>query len=286
MSASVYGYRVMARQIDRESTMMDTVKPVRLLQSGEIIERGMLRMVPIPKSAHQPDAELAVSELIGRTVIVPIADHEELSVWKLARTDIVPAPDERYVSFKTDAVTNVNNMIRRGDRVDVWVEFDTPKAVKSEAGAAWTVGAVKIIENVKVAGVKTAEGIEVFDNVSLDAVLQSSQTQLQNARSKPNGKPELNTYIMDDVLQEAYSLGMLGGKIKLTLPNVSGPDRANPEAASVTALFKELKAADAFSKSKQQTAVTVPGGPETSSSSSVSTADKRAHAGPEAAEVK
>ncbi|XOK60043.1 hypothetical protein ACJ7K1_26435 [Paenibacillus elgii] len=252
MAGSIYGYWQFMKHTEIQVRTMTTVKPVRMLQSGEVVEASMLRKAVIPLTAHSSEAVTDLEALIGKTVLVPIADSEELVSWKLTDRSTVPRAGERYFSFKTDAAVNVNNMVRRGDRVDVWVEFETPKFVTTGSGALWSVGAVKIIEQLPVTAVKTAEGQEVTDGATIETVVQPNQIQLQNARSKPNGKPELNTYMMNDEVYEAYVLGSIGGKIKLALPDLSAPAAAS---GTVTGLFQELKEADLFSKTKPQAQV-------------------------------
>ncbi|MGG1600835.1 hypothetical protein [Paenibacillus naphthalenovorans] len=249
MAGSVAGYWQFMKHTEFQVETMDTVKPVRMLHSGEVIEASMLRKAVIPVAAHHPEAVTDVHALIGQTVLVPIADHEELVLWKLSDRRLVPREGERYFSFKTDAAANVGNMVRKGDRVDVWVEFDNPKLIKTASGATWSVGAVKVIEQLPVTGVKTPEGPEVTDATAVEAVVQSNRQQLQNARSKPNGKPELNTYLMNDDVYEAYVLGSIAGRIKLALPDLTKP---GSDSGTVTALFRELKAADAFTQTKGQ----------------------------------
>ncbi len=231
---------------------METIKPVRLLQSGEVIEASMLRTVRIAQAAHHPQAVTNPQFVLGQTVTVPIDSDEELLPWKLTDTRMTPLSDERYFSFKTDATVNVNNMVRRGDRVDVWVEFESPRAIADPSGVITGVGAVKIIEQLPVAAVKTAEGQEVVDGGTLDPIIPSAKAALQETRSKPNGKPELNTYIMSDEVYEAYVIGGTGGRIKLALPDLT---TRMTGGGKVTELYTRLKEADAFSPEPQAAAV-------------------------------
>ncbi|CAG7646144.1 hypothetical protein ACFQI7_23340 [Paenibacillus allorhizosphaerae] len=245
MAGSVYGFVLFMKRAEWKMNVMETVMPARMLQSGEVIEASMLRKAVIATAAHHPEAITDPKAVLGKTVVAPIADNEEIAEWKLSDGPSVPLEGERYFSFKTDAVANVNNMVRRGDRVDVWVEFAAPKPIQTKDGTLWSVGAVKIIEGLTVSAVKIAEGAEVSDTATLETIVQSNRTQLQNARSKPIGKPELNTYIMNDEIYDAYVLGSIGGTIKLALPDLTA---VNKTKAKVTGLFRELKAADAFTK--------------------------------------
>ncbi|AEI39598.1 SAF domain-containing protein [Paenibacillus mucilaginosus] len=249
MGGSVTGYWQFMKHTEFRVQTMETVKPVRMLHSGEVVQASLLRKEIIPVAAHQADAVTRMEDVIGKTVLVPLASSEELVAWKLDDRRMVPGEGERYFSFRTDAAANVNNMVRRGDRVDVWVEFDQPKGVATPGGALYTVGAVKIIEGLPVTGVKTPEGLEVTDTGGLEAVVEPARSQYREARSKAAGKPELNTYIMSDEVFEAYSLGGMGGRIKLALPDLTAPAGAS---GTVTPLFRQLKEADAFTKTKPQ----------------------------------
>ncbi|MFN0224848.1 hypothetical protein [Paenibacillus sp. KR2-11] len=249
MGGSVAGYWQFMKHTEFRVQTMETVKPVRMLHSGEVVQASLLRKEIIPAAAHQAEAVTQMEDLLGKTVLVPLASSEELVAWKLDDRKMVPGEGERYFSFRTDAAANVNNMVRRGDRVDVWVEFDQPKGVTDASGTLFTVGAVKIIEGLPVTGVKTPEGQEIADAGGLETVVEPARSQYGQARSKAAGKPELNTYIMSDEVFEAYSLGGLGGKIKLALPDLTAP--TGPSGA-VTPLFRQLKEADAFTKTKPQ----------------------------------
>ncbi|MBC8079083.1 MAG: hypothetical protein H7X86_01975 [Gorillibacterium sp.] len=206
------------KHLDQDRFTLQTIKPERTLQSGEIIELSMLRMVTIASAAHQPDALVETEELVGKVVVVPIGREEELAKWKLTVRQIVPLQDERYYSFKTDSVANVNNMIRKGDRVDVWVEFKSNETLETAEGEKIT--SIKIIEGLQVSGVKSAEGIEISDRISLDSMLTSDAEQLSSARGKPSGVPLLNTYIMSDEVYQAYAAASAIGTIRLALPNL------------------------------------------------------------------
>jgi len=252
MALSVIGYLMFMKDYDRSQATMDTLMPMRTLLSGERVDAALLRKVTLPVAAHRTDAIRKPEELIGKYVIVPIGRDEEIAAWKLSVDKLTPAEGERYYSFKTDAVTNVNNMVRRGDRVDVWVELKQPADDRKEE----RVTAVKVIEGLPVAGVKTAEGAEVGDKPGLDAMLASDAAQLADSRGKAPGKPELNTYIMSDEIYAAYAAAAAAGMIRLALPNLtqgdSGPARVTSEftgwmernpsiAESIAPVHKEVK---------------------------------------------
>ncbi|MCL6459639.1 MAG: hypothetical protein K6T85_16705 [Gorillibacterium sp.] len=235
MAASVYGYVRFMKHLDRDRFTMQTIKPARTLQSGEVIELSMLRRVTIAAAAHQPDALVEVEELIGKIVVVPIGREEELSKWKLTVRQSVPLKDQRYYSFKTDSVANVNNMIRKGDRVDVWVELKGSEMLMATGGEK--IASLKVIEGLQVSGVKSAEGIEVIDRTNLETALASDAEQFSGARGRPNGVPVLNTYIMLDQVYQAYAAASAIGTIRLALPNLT---ETQVLTAQVTPAFEQL----------------------------------------------
>ncbi|WP_274361864.1 Flp pilus assembly protein CpaB [Paenibacillus thermotolerans] len=233
MGASVYGFSKYAVRVQEEVRTTTAVKPVRMLSSGEVIDASMLRSVPVPAGAVQPGALMEPHEIVGKTVVVPIGAEEQIFPWKLADDQLTPGEGERYISFKTDDVTNVGNMLRKGDRVDVWVEFEQARMIGGEPA-----GSVKIIEGLRIANVKTAEGGEIADSSSFGVPFQDSGRQYDRLRGAPSGKPDINTYIMSEQIYEAYTFGALAGTIKLALPDLSLQDRS---AARVTEDYKKLK---------------------------------------------
>jgi Flp pilus assembly protein CpaB len=236
MAVSVYGYIRFMQYLDHDRNTLLTLKPVRTLLSGEVIEAGMLRRVEIPGTAHREDAIVDVAMLSGRVVVVPIGKDEEVTGWKLSPGRVVPLLDERYYSFKTDAVANVNNMVRKGDRVDVWMEWKNPDPNRE---VAMNTVAIKVIAGLPVSAVKSAEGIEVEDRITLDAAISTDAAMLSQARSKPGGLPALNTYIMADEVYQAYAAAAAAGTIRLALPNLT---QEAPDHAYVTAEFSEWQA--------------------------------------------
>lgn len=229
MAASVYGFGRYAEQAERDARTVEAIMPNRLLASGETVDASMLRRVRIAEAALAPDALRDEGEIVGRSVVAPIGPNETIAAWKLADRQLTPAEGERYVSFPTDDVTNVGNMLRRGDKVDVWVEFDAPVTLGGVPR-----GALKVIEGLSVASVRSAEGAEVADAAAYDAPFQSTARQRDRVRANANGKPGMNTFIMREAIYEAYALASLVGAIKLALPE---PSRAEPGEARVTDEF-------------------------------------------------
>jgi hypothetical protein len=225
---SLYFYYQFTDHYQAVKTTMHTLKPLRPLQAGEMITNENVQSVLIPITAHDPSAIIDMERIRGKKLMVPLSTGEEFAPWKLADVIAAPSPDQRYYSFKTDALQNVSNMIRRGDRVDVWVELDTPRRSVDEKGGEQWIGSVKLLENLLVADVKSAEGAEivdvydnggVFSNINVGTV-HNQAPDLQQIRAKPNAKPEVNTYIMNEAEYNVYVIGAMSGKIKLSLANI------------------------------------------------------------------
>jgi Flp pilus assembly protein CpaB len=154
ISSSLYFYYQFTNGYQIEVTTMRTLKPLRPLQAGDVITNDNVQSMLIPVSAHDPNAITDIEAIRGKKLKVPLSTAEEFIAWKLADVILAPNSDQRYYAFKTDALQNVSNMVRRGDRVDVWVEFETPRRSGDlNAGKQW-IGSVKLLENLLVKEVK------------------------------------------------------------------------------------------------------------------------------------
>jgi hypothetical protein len=237
--SSVYFYFQFTNHYQAAATTMRTLKPLRPLQAGDIISNENVQSILIPIMAHDSNAVTDIELIRGKRLKVPLSTGEEFTPWKLADLMIAPNPDQRYYAFKTDAMQNVSNIIRRGDRVDVWVEFDTPRHYVDEKGGKQLIGTVKLLENLLVADVKSAEGAEIIDGYEAGGgfsslgvgILHNQVPDLNQIRAKPNAKPELNTYIMNDAEYNVYVIGALSGKIKLSLANILIENRGDSRIA-------------------------------------------------------
>jgi len=233
MAASVFGFARYAERTEAEVALVEAILPTRLVASGETIDAGILRRVKVPEAAVPSDALRDEASIVGMTAVAPIGPNETFADWKLAPRQLTPRDGERYVSFPTDDVTNVGNMLRRGDRVDVWVEFERPVPIGGVPK-----GAMKVIEGVLLASVRSPEGGEVADAPAYDAPFQPISKQRERVRASANGHPAMNTFIMDEASYEAYALAAIVGTIKLTLPEPSSFADGKP---SVTEEFIEYR---------------------------------------------
>ncbi|WP_309122380.1 RcpC/CpaB family pilus assembly protein [Paenibacillus sp.] len=226
MAASVYGFARYAEHAELDARTVEAIMPTRLIASGETVDASMVRRVRIAEAALAADALRDEADIIGRSAVAPIGPNETFASWKLADRQLTPGAGERYVSFPTDDVKNVSNMLRRGDLVDVWVEFDAPATLGGVPR-----GALKVIEGLRVASVRSTEGAEITDAAPYDAPFQSAARQRDRVRASADGRPGMNTFIMDAEIYEAYALASLVGSIKLALPE---PSLQEAEEARVT----------------------------------------------------
>jgi hypothetical protein len=259
---SLYFYFQFTNHYQTAVTTMRTLKPLIPLQVGDMISNENVQSILIPITAHDPNAIIDIEAIRGKKLKVPLSSGEEFVPWKLTDNLLAPNPRQRYYSFKTDALENVSNKVRRGDRVDVWVEFDTPRRFVDGKGVKQWIGSVKLIENLLVADVKSAEGAEIVDANNSGGAFSSlgvgishnQEPDLNQARSKPNFKPETNTYIMNEAEYNVYVIGALSGKIKLSLANILVEKE---EDSRITELFYQLQDTEVFNKEMKQEEVVI-----------------------------
>lgn len=240
---STYGYVLFMNAKKQEIPMVMTYMPSRYLEAGIVITEDDITKVSINEYANRSDALHEKSEIIGKRVIVPIGTTEQFIRWKLSDVIELPVEDSQYYSFETDVYRNIGNLLRKGDRVDVWVEFETPKLVYINE-VLWSVGAIKLIDDMYVASVKNAEGIEVASaDIASTSIFVSDEQLIANLRAAATSTPSLNTYIMTEEMYNAYVIGSRNGTIKLSLANIT---EYQERAESVTELFTKLSYTSVF----------------------------------------
>ena len=118
-------------------------------------------------------------------------------------------------------------------------------------------GSVKLLENLLVADVKSAEGIEIidaFDNGGTFSALgvevaHNQVPDLNQTRNKPNAKPEINTYIMNEAEYNVYVIGALSGTIKLSLANIL---LENGGESRISRQYEQLQYTEMFNKKSKE----------------------------------
>lgn len=239
----VLGFKEYMNSVRTDVTMMDTWKPVKMIQAGQLITSEMIHKVQIPAIQHMENAVLDKNQIVGKRAIIPIGESEEFLSWKIGIDTLYPTGDENYIGFKIDFVGAVNNMVRRGDKVTAWVEYNEPKVFDSsgneiteEQQSALLVGnpmmsfekiyTKKLLENLTVAYVKDQEGHEITDISTSTGTLSlplsgedKDDTNSDRYRQNATGQPAYITFIMSPEQYETFAAGAKDGIIRLGLPN-------------------------------------------------------------------
>jgi hypothetical protein len=135
MAGSVVCFMFFMKLYEQDLTMMETYKPKTMIYSGELITEEKLVKVSIPVLQHTKTALTEAEAIIGKRAVIPIGESEEFMSWKLGEDDVFPQAGEGYYGFEITSVQAVNNMVRRGDRVNIWVEFSDPLDPKHKQAA-------------------------------------------------------------------------------------------------------------------------------------------------------
>ncbi|ANE47028.1 hypothetical protein SY83_12965 [Paenibacillus swuensis] len=133
MAGSVVCFIFYMKAYEQDLTMMVTYKPKSMIYSGELIKEEMIQQVEIPVVQHVDNAITNKSEIVGKLAAIPIGESEEFLSWKLEKDNIFPQEGESYYGFEVTGIQAVNNMLRRGDRIQVWTEIDPAKREAEDA---------------------------------------------------------------------------------------------------------------------------------------------------------
>lgn len=241
-----FGFVQYMKSYQLDVTTMETVKPVRLIQAGELITSDMLKIVSIPTVQHMDNAITKQQQIEGKRALVPIGETEEFLSWKIGEDTLYPTADETYIGFKVDIVGAVNNMVRRGDKVEVWVEYTEPKLLDESGNiidpdllaltndvAIKTIAGMKkiynelLIPDLTVAYVKDQEGKEIIDLIPTNNLgiplssWQRDQENMERYRQNASAQPAYITFIISESDYAKFAEGQKEGVIKLGLPGSS-----------------------------------------------------------------
>ncbi|CAM4047225.1 SAF domain-containing protein [Paenibacillus alkaliterrae] len=240
------GFAKYMKGYELDVTMMKTIKPAVMIQAGELITADMLREVSIPTVQHMDNAIVDGNEIVGKRAVVPIGEMEEFLSWKIGPDTLYPKKGETYIGFKVDFVGAVNNMIRRGDKVDVYVEYNTPKLLDAagqvidptmtadpSASAmpqvAEKIYNEKLIPGLTVAYVKDQDGKEIVDSAPATTLgipstgSQRDEVNMERYRQGATAQPAFITFIISEEQYAKLAEGQKEGVIKLGLPLTSKP---------------------------------------------------------------
>ena len=122
---SAYVSRKKAELTDAFGKEVTVIVAAKAIPEYGIITRDMLRESTVFKAFLQPDAAIAMDDLVGRAAYVPIYAGEQLTMTKLIQKDGKPVLDRqvekhmRAITLSINAFTGVGRLVRPGNRVDI-----------------------------------------------------------------------------------------------------------------------------------------------------------------------
>ncbi|MFC5449113.1 hypothetical protein ACFPOG_12645 [Paenibacillus aestuarii] len=239
---SVFGYVMFMKKYEQDVTTMKTIRPTEMIKANTVVTEDMIQEVSIPVMQHMKNAIVDPKIIIGKRTVMPIGETEEFVTWKLTEDDVYPGSGEQFYGFQITNVDAVNNMVRRGDKVSVWVNYKNPKLIDPfgkvisptdprAAELANNPNITKIfselvLEDVKVANVKDGEGKEIRDsNISTLSKLKNLTPQERDEynfelfRASPSGQPAFITFIMNEQQYTKFVKASTEGTVKLGMKN-------------------------------------------------------------------
>jgi pilus assembly protein CpaB len=121
---TLYLYRYMDAK-SGSTTMVDAIVAAKDLTVGAPLQRSDVKTVRVPVSILPPDSRRNLEEVVGRGVIVPIAEGQFIVSMQLAGenagsglSSLIP-PGMRAVGVPVNDVTSVAGFVMPGTRVDV-----------------------------------------------------------------------------------------------------------------------------------------------------------------------
>ncbi|MGU3473156.1 hypothetical protein ACLBWT_18660 [Paenibacillus sp. D51F] len=244
IAGSIFGFSKYMKSYELNITMMTTIKPIQMIQAGQLITTNMIKTVSIPTVQHMENALTNPEDIIGKRAIVPIGEAEEILSWKIGEDNLYPGPKEQYIGFKVDFEHAVNNMVRRGDKVSALVEYTQPKVYDAYSGMELDeteqarriaadpsadrsfkkVFSKVLLENLTVAYIKDQDGNEIIDAGNAAAVnlainpFDRDENNRERYRQNATGQPAYITFIMSQAQYEDFATGAKEGTIRLGLP--------------------------------------------------------------------
>lgn len=216
------GFHFYIKEYEHNITTMKTYVPSRFIQAGEEITKSMIHQATIPTMQHRSNAYTHPNDIIGQRAVVPIGTNEEFMDWKLTKDNIYPTAGQEFFPFQINFVQSINDMVRRGDEVDIWVDYKKPVEEKGQK-----IYSKKILSNITVAYVKDTNGKEIKDssqNTALQALEHLSKSEkdqytFQHFRDTPTAKPSYMTFIMTPEQYQTLVEAEQKGTITLGMKN-------------------------------------------------------------------
>jgi Flp pilus assembly protein CpaB len=224
--SSVFGFVHWMKRYEVKVTTEPVLMAKRYIPAHTVITEEMLYMEQIDSRLKNTNAIHDPKFLIGKETSIPIGTNEQLVNWKIDERRLIPNPGESYFTFKTDAISSVSNMVRRGDYVPIWLEVDesTLQSWSAADNQGSVPGALLVIDQAKVAYVKDAQGQEVVDQGS-NKVEQFfygksdhyDQVDHEQFRAIASADTVSVTYILTDRQYERLVRAQRFGKLKMGL---------------------------------------------------------------------
>jgi hypothetical protein len=224
--SSVFGFVHWMKQYESEVTTTPVLMAKKYIPAHTVITSDMLYVQSIDSRLKNTNAFHDAKLVVGKETAIPIGTNEQFVRWKIDERNLLPNRGESYFTFKSDAISTVANMIRRGDYVQIWLEVDSSvmKSEFSEHNQTQIPGALLVIDQAKVAYVKDAQGQEVTDKepVRVDPFFYGKKDvhdrkDHDQSRTNATGDIVSITYIFTEQQYERIIRAQRFGKLKMGL---------------------------------------------------------------------
>ena len=136
-----------SKLMEQYKAPIEVVVAAQDLPDGAILEPTHVRMASVPERFVQPYAVRAPHEVMGKVVLAPIAEGEQIMTTKVRRPEEVPTgttlsgvmpKGKRAVTIAVDTLTGVGGFVRPGDLIDVLWTLKLPPEKGQGEGQAVT----------------------------------------------------------------------------------------------------------------------------------------------------
>lgn len=152
MVAQYLGVKYVPRNIVLEGAV--EISPV-------IQETNLLEKYLHPNTDNIFLSEQDKSILVNKKIVGNKIANEQITISNLSNDTTEFKEDERLVSLQTDIFNLVGGEVKKGDYVDIWVEY---------ADATGNFRAEKVLEKEKVLGLKNESGIEITNSIDMPSI--------------------------------------------------------------------------------------------------------------------
>lgn len=163
--AAIFGVLLVFSYVSqKEKSLMQWVTPIKVVVALKDIPQGtklddtMVEEIEIPKKYVQPGAMEKVSEVIGRTISIPVLKRTQIlesvimHTQRLSIAEKIPDKEMRAFSIAVTNVTAVAGLILPGDYVDVLLTVEAG-SYKNGRSVSEEIITKTILQNIKVLAV-------------------------------------------------------------------------------------------------------------------------------------